>query len=506
MDHRADPHFLRFERLRALLFPDSDLHSWVSGVLERDEGELKSIRNLIEQNQFGQARQVMAHLEPRGAITESYWWAAAYLASVGGDPEEETRRCLHELSRLPEDESRRTLLVWNLLVKAGDAPPEPLASTVLGVIFESCEPGPTLFTTAAGYADGQLRLLSYPGGSIIGERWTAAEKQRAVRLVERGQEILPLVNRLETERRLPDPGTAHISLLTPGGTYGVVEDLDRLRGKPRHPFNALFNAAWDLMWVAGRFLAIMSGKKVSDPEEAAALFEAILVSDRERVELLLESGLSANLQVDGTPALAVAARNQQTEIVRTLVKHGANVNARATGGQDRETPILSFPAANGANEVLELLLEVEAVPDAADVTGATPLMCAAYMGHEKNVESLIRHRAGLECRDEAGFTALMFAAKGGRLPCAAALLRAGGDANARDKDGNPVLSFAAQHGHADLVELLLEAGADPSPRGTQGLSAMDLARQHGHQRVVNLLTSAGSGFDRKRRWWFGRRR
>lgn len=128
------------------------------------------------------------------------------------------------------------------------------------------------------------------------------------------------------------------------------------------------------------------------------------------------------------------------------------------------------------------------------------------MAFEKELAAFeIRHRAGLECRDEAGFTALMYAAKGGRLPCAAALLQAGGDANACDKDGNPVLSFAAQHGHADLVELLLEAGANPSPRGTQGLSAKDLARQHGHQ-VVNLLTSAGRGFDRKRWWWFGRRR
>lgn len=228
----------------------------------------------------------------------------------------------------------------------GEPPPEPLASTVLGVIFESCEPGGTLFTTAAGYADGLLRLLTYPGGSIVGERWTAAEKQRAVRLVERGQEILPLVNRRETERRLPDPGTAHISLLTPGGTYGVVEDLDRLRGKPRHPFNALFDAAWDIMRVSGLLMGIMSGTKVSGPEAAAALFEAISVADRERVELLLESGLSANLEVDGIPALAVAARKQQTEIVRTLVKHGANVNARATGGKDREAPILAFPAAN----------------------------------------------------------------------------------------------------------------------------------------------------------------
>ena len=75
------------------------------------------------QEQFKQARQALARLDPRGAIAESYWWTAAYLANVDGDPEE-TRRCLRELLRLPEVESRRNLLAASPTPNRGGRNPD----------------------------------------------------------------------------------------------------------------------------------------------------------------------------------------------------------------------------------------------------------------------------------------------------------------------------------------------------------------------------------------------
>lgn len=92
----------------------------------------------------------------------------------------------------------------------------------------------------------------------------------------------------------------------------------------------------------------------------------------EVVKALLKAGADVNIpsreSMKVTP-LASAAAAKQMEIARVLIGHGANVNARAAGGH---IP-LHEAAANGNVELVKLLIESGADISAKTDDGKTPL-------------------------------------------------------------------------------------------------------------------------------------
>jgi ankyrin repeat protein len=191
----------------------------------------------------------------------------------------------------------------------------------------------------------------------------------------------------------------------------------------------------------------------------------------------------------GVLALAIAASRQNAAICRSLLHGGADPNRTVFDALRGlfDDPILPSPAANGSLEVLDALLIAGADPDGHDCTGATPLMTAAYRGHEAIVARLIASGADLEAKDEEGQTALMFASNAGQLGVVRGLFSGGADVNARDKEGSTPLMFAAQHGHNDVVRHLLSAGADPHAVGSHGLSAIQFAEQNNCVETLGIL-------------------
>ena len=59
----------------------------------------------------------------------------------------------------------------------------------------------------------------------------------------------------------------------------------------------------------------------------------------------------------------------------------------------------------------------DATYERGGVSGLTLLMGAAFNGHERVVELLIRHGADINLQDSNGLTALMLAAIDGHEPC-----------------------------------------------------------------------------------------
>jgi len=91
--------------------------------------------------------------------------------------------------------------------------------------------------------------------------------------------------------------------------------------------------------------------------------------------------------------------------VRTLLQHGADVNASGTDGS---TALLM--ACNWDLPPLVMsLLEAGADVDAADREGNTPLMAAAYIGNEFVVQMLLEKGADATRRDQVGFSAASIA-------------------------------------------------------------------------------------------------
>ena len=109
--------------------------------------------------------------------------------------------------------------------------------------------------------------------------------------------------------------------------------------------------------------------------------------------------------VAGVALLHAAAANGHLEMVRVLLKEGANVDLQTSLGNTA----LMHAAGHGHLSILLVLLQHSANPDLRSIQGYTALMMAACKGQEACVESLLRAKANTELLDEDGLTALQHA-------------------------------------------------------------------------------------------------
>lgn len=181
---------------------------------------------------------------------------------------------------------------------------------------------------------------------------------------------------------------------------------------------------------------------------------------------------------DGDPPPTGSGKMSSLQFVRTLVKHGADVNARHgnhDGGDERlnktdATPFL-LAAETGDLPFLKLLHELGADPSLKNKDNATPLLAASGVGILSDGDE----SAGTE---EDAIATVKF------------LLEVGADINAIDDRRNAAMHGAAYKSWAKLVKLLAERGADVKRWNHQnhfGRTPLDIA--HGF-RPGNFRPSA----------------
>ena len=188
------------------------------------------------------------------------------------------------------------------------------------------------------------------------------------------------------------------------------------------------------------------------------IFEAAAFGDVVRTTKLLEDSPTLVGAVDkaGQTALHWTASKGQTNIVALLLERGANPNAKQ---RFDETP-LHFAVEAGHVETARLLLAKGADVNARNGSMSTPLHEAVLQGSAELIEVLIKGGADVNARDDQRQTPLHYACHKGHLNVIELLLAAGADVNAKDESGRTPLRYlvADGSGNPELVTFLKSRG------------------------------------------------
>lgn len=199
--------------------------------------------------------------------------------------------------------------------------------------------------------------------------------------------------------------------------------------------------------------------------EELKLMEAVRANDVEAARTLLKAGVDANAQdYWGDTPLLQAVRRDSLEMALLLLDQGVAVNTKGHG----YTP-LGLAAKNGNIQLVRFLLRAGADPDRKNDDGNTPLHSAVVMGDAHMVAALTRAHPDMTLFNSEGLTALGLAVTTEQYDCAEALILGGAPLDAGDKKFRPPMFLAFAVADFDMLRLLLKHGADPGDLPVEGL-------------------------------------
>ena len=181
----------------------------------------------------------------------------------------------------------------------------------------------------------------------------------------------------------------------------------------------------------------------------------------------------------GEGALHAAAAAGAQEAAAVLLDLGLPLDA---AGGEGNTPLMRAVLAD-QGEMIRWLIRQGADPRARDSAGYRPMLRAAEAGHTRSVEALAPHvREDLD-------SALLLAALTGRTAVIDTLTRYGASIHARMEDGRTALMIAAENGHAEAVDLLMDLGASRMATDAEGRTAEALAILAGHSELAQRIAA-----------------
>jgi ankyrin repeat protein len=232
---------------------------------------------------------------------------------------------------------------------------------------------------------------------------------------------------------------------------------------------------------------------VSFTEEA--FFHSIQAGQDHTVELFLKAGVNVRAKdpepsSDGWQPIHLAAHLGNLEVVKLLLRHGAQIDEPAPGRRVGLTPLLLA----GSSAVAKYLIERGAdVNRAGPHTGFTALHRAAASGDVELIELLLRKGAPINVASKIGQMPLEFALMGLKTDAAALLIKKGADISL--ERGGSALAMAARYGDKKIVSMLIERGVSVNqkePNSNLGWTPLHWAARNRHTDIVKLLIAKGS--------------
>ncbi len=175
-------------------------------------------------------------------------------------------------------------------------------------------------------------------------------------------------------------------------------------------------------------------------------------------------------------AFEQARADHWDELLATLKADSPAPDARDRDG----ATLLTLAARRGRLDVLRELIRRGADVERRGLYGLTPLGAAAMGGHDLLVQDLLRAGADPERWSASGHTPLHLAAREGQVRVVRTLLAAHADPMAFGRDGRHPLDEAAMTGQLNVMAVLLAAGVQadaPDGKRLNALHAAALSRQ-----------------------------
>ncbi|MFC1478069.1 ankyrin repeat domain-containing protein [Candidatus Margulisiibacteriota bacterium] len=249
-----------------------------------------------------------------------------------------------------------------------------------------------------------------------------------------------------------------------------------------------------------------------------ALILAAKMQNTEIVKILIEAGADLNTKgvLFSYTALGLAIWERYYEIAKLLIEAGASLNIKDEDGitelmrvvRDNRTDIvkllikadvnewgkslLFMAAGSGRTDIIKLLIEADFNINIKDSPNNKEIL-SLIKKKDKDIVSLLVLPILLKEANN-GKTALMVAAKRGRTEVVKLLIEAGADLNLKNVEDRTALMIAAEKGHTEIIKLLIEAGADLNAE-CYGQPVLIWAAISGHTEVVKILTKSGADLE-----------
>ncbi|HWF09524.1 MAG TPA: ankyrin repeat domain-containing protein [Bryobacteraceae bacterium] len=246
-----------------------------------------------------------------------------------------------------------------------------------------------------------------------------------------------------------------------------VAALDMIAKKSGDVNAAEADGTTPLIWAANlndtdlalRLLKAGANAKAHNQLGSTALSEAALNSNTQLIKALLDAGADPNFTgPDGQTALMVVARTANVAAAKLLLDKGANPNVRES--QRQQTPLMWAAASHQSAMMRELLAHGAEV----DAKSATDLMTPLVSGEPR-----------AQPRPPGGETAMLFAAREGCMDCVKALVEKGAKLDLADPEGVTPLITAVFNTRFDVAKYLIEKGANIDKWDWWGRSPLYLA-------------------------------
>ena len=246
-------------------------------------------------------------------------------------------------------------------------------------------------------------------------------------------------------------------------------------------------------WIEGHNTCTNCRAELSVQQLVTTRMPNIVAQEEEPVPSATREDINT-VDKDGLTQLHHAAIDGETHLIETLVRQGANLEARDYGKE--KTP-LHFAAEHGQTNTAVALIKAGTNLEAQDdYCKFTPLHWAVVTNEIETAMELIEQGANIEAQDQRGKTALLLASYLGQVDMALRLIKEVANLKAQDLNGWTLLHQAIITSKTEVALALINEVGNLEVLDEEGMTPLHMAASRFDKKVVIALVKEGANIQR----------